>query len=244
MPRSYQQGYTPKSKKTNKKKQNNPIFQAIGMILVALGLAWAFFVYVIPASIEFAFDLLGTETSFTPSDTIPPQVPILSAPPEAVSESSLSLEGFGEPESLVILVVNNQALPEQQIATDGTFTYQLELQAGENTIAAYSRDQAGNESNLSREFTTSFDNQAPELEITEPTDGQTIQTLRNQTISVTGITEPDATVYLNGRRTKANQDGEFKLSFQLNEGSNELVFKAEDAAGNSMEKTITVNFEI
>jgi hypothetical protein len=47
---------------------------------------------------------------------------------------------------------------------------------------------------------------------------------------------------VNGKLGQVDSDGNFKVSIELANGSNELAIKATDPAGNVTEKFITVNY--
>jgi hypothetical protein len=50
-------------------------------------------------------------------------------------------------------------------------------------------------------------------------------------------------VYINGRLSFANADGEFSQQLQLEEGKNEIEIRAVDQANNESGTTITVNLK-
>ncbi|MFC2177145.1 hypothetical protein ACFLRH_01880 [Actinomycetota bacterium] len=58
-----------------------------------------------------------------------------------------------------------------------------------------------------------------------------------------GLTESDATIYVDGLETGVAQDGQFEVWVPLREGSQEVTFEAVDAAGNSTEVSRDVSFD-
>lgn len=224
--------------RTEKKKAMRQTFALLGFAIATL---LVFIFVIIPIFINGFNSFLDSSNPFEPSDTIPPQVPIISAPVEATFSAQIAVRGFGEPESKLIFVLNGEKYDELTIAEDGTFESELELVEGENTIAAYSIDEAGNESELSKTFTTLQDSTDPLLDVSGIEDGLTVETRKNQNFSVEGVTDPDAKVYVNGRVVFPNSEGNFKQSVLLAEGENILVIEAVDKAGNTTtaEKTVT-----
>lgn len=228
------------SRRVRKEKQ-----KALRQTLVLLGLAVSvllLFVFVIvPIFINGFNSFLDNSNPFEPKDEIPPQVPILSAPVEATHSAQISVSGFGEPESSLIFVLNGEKYEELTIAEDGTFESLLELTEGENAIAAYSVDAAGNESELTKTFTTIHDATPPLLDVSGIEDGLVVETRKNQSFSVSGTTDPGSKVYVNGRIVFPNSEGVFKQTVLLAEGENILVIEAIDQAGNktATEKKVT-----
>lgn len=228
------------SRRVRKEKQK-AIRQTVALLGLAVLTLLLFIFVIIPVFINGFNSFLNTSNPFEVSDSIPPQVPILSAPVEATSSAALVLSGFGEPESTVVFVLNGSQYAELTIATDGTFQEEIELTEGENTVAAYSIDAAENESALSKTFTIAYDTTPPLLDVSGIEDGTVVETRKNQSFTVSGTTEPGVKVTINGRVVFPTSDGSFSQAVLLVEGENTLVIEAIDQAGNttSAEKKIT-----
>lgn len=185
----------------------------------------------------------GAQPLLSNQDTIPPQVPVISAPLKATNSAEVVVDGFGEAGSEAVLIVNGQESGRTVVdEAEGTFQFQAPLNNGENSISVYAVDEAGNESASSRSYSVTVDNEAPTLTIEYPTDGETITLLKNQTITVKGLTEPGASIKINGRIIKASSEGSFSLAYQLAEGMNQLNIQAIDEAGNQVEQLISVTY--
>ncbi|PIY80158.1 MAG: hypothetical protein COY80_04555 [Candidatus Pacebacteria bacterium CG_4_10_14_0_8_um_filter_42_14] len=210
--------------------------------VVVLGL----FVFVIlPNFIGITATILGNNaTPFAPADTLPPYTPTFTAPPKATTDAQLTLFGYAEPESDVIVIVNGQESEAVTAGSDGSFETAVILTEGDNNITTFARDKAGNESQQSRAYGIILDTEIPPLEISSPESSTTIQGRSNQTLAITGMTDPGVKITINGKLTYAKEDGSFSHSQFLNEGDNELTIVAADAAGNSIEKKLSVRFEL
>jgi len=68
-------------------------------------------------------------------------------------------------------------------------------------------------------------------------------TVSNGSISVSGKTNPSATVFINELETKANSQGVFGGTVALDEGENILVIVAHNDEGDSTEQELIVNYE-
>jgi len=210
--------------------------------VVVLGL---FIFVILPNFIGITTKILGSNaTPFAPADTLPPYTPTFTAPPKATTDSQLTLFGYAEPESDVIILVNGQESEPVIAGSDGSFETAITLTEGENNIITFARDKAGNESQHSRAYGIILDTEIPPLEILTPESSATIQGRANRTLAITGVTDPEVKVTVNGKLTYAKEDGSFSHSQFLNEGDNELTIVATDAAGNSIEKKLNIRFEL
>lgn len=228
-----------------KKEEKKVSKQALKLIFFGTVILLLFIFVVMPNLIKLFFSILDKESPLDQSDTVPPQTPILSAvPPEATFSATLNLTGYAEAESKVILVLNNNIDSEVVVDNDGQFNYELALVEGDNELALYGIDGAGNESLKTRSYRIVRDDEAPVLEVTEPTEGQKIELKKNRTLTVKGKTETGIKLTLNGRLLSINDDGDFTGSYYLNEGKNELKFLAVDQAGNQTEQIISVEFKL
>ncbi len=231
------------SRKVRKERQKT-VKQTVLLLLAAVIILLTFIFVIIPGFITGFNALLDDTNPFEDSDTIAPQVPILSAPIEATFSAQIVATGFGEPKSSIIFVLNGQKDAQITADDEGYFELNLKLADGENTITAYSVDEAGNESEVTKLFTTIYDATPPQLELSNFEDGQTIETRKNQDYVIEGKTDTDAKVYVNGRLTLPAADGSFKHTLFLKEGENKVTFAAEDKAGNKTQVEKTVTFSL
>lgn len=241
----YAPHFMKRSKQVNsrlaKREQTKVARQTIFLVVVSIALVLAFLFIALPALVRFATD--GTTTfESTLADTIPPQSPIISAPPQAIAATEIEITGFAEAGSRLQSVVNGSQGPSVVTSEEGSFILQVSLQEGQNTLAFFAIDEAGNESSLSREYTVVSKVGSPTLVIHEPEPGQVFETASNQTITVSGEVDPRSRVFLNDRLLMTDPDGLFRGSQRLNEGDNELTFRVVDIAGNETEKSIVVEF--
>lgn len=211
------------------------MFGLAGVVLMLLSIF-----IVIPGIIRFIGGLSSSPA--VTEDALPPQVPQFSAPVEATSSAELALTGFTSGKAKVYILNNGSEALTVDADEAGNFSTTITLEQGENRISAYAKS-GDLESDVSRQFTTVFDNQKPEIEITEPTDNQSIQGKANQSTNIKGKTKPGAKVYLNDRLIFIQEDGTFETTHRLENGQNSLSFKVIDRAGNEAEKVVTVSFQ-
>lgn len=213
-----------------------------GFLTILLGIT--IFFLGVPALIKLAV-FVGkiNSSSILPeqSDNVPPSPPIFEPLFEATNSAKISLSGFAESESTLKLFFNSKE-KEVLVDNDGKFVFNnLELKDGQNRIYAVAIDKTGNESSDSKRINILYDNEAPELEINQPQDGETI-TDDNNRIEVIGKTEGEADILINDHFVVVDSEGNFNYQISLDEGENEIKIISKDKAGNQTEKTIKINY--
>jgi hypothetical protein len=189
----------------------------------------------IPLVVQFT-SLVGNIKSNQPldaADKTAPFPPTLAPILESTNSAQLKIEGFAEPETTLKIYLNGEEDKKVLIGADGGFSFNdISLRDGPNTIYATATDQAGNESNKSKEFTVLFSKNAPKIEISEPTDNQEFGK-NQQEIVVKGKTDKGVDIKINDRFVFVHDDGTFTYTLKLSEGENTLKVIGTDAAGNS-----------
>lgn len=226
-------------KEQKKLTQQTIIFSAIAIFLFLL-----FIFIIIPGVIRLAGSIVGSNLGKDPEDTIPPVAPTISAPVTATNSAQVKISGFAEKESEAVLVLNSEEFAREKVNEEGAFEFMVPLQDGENTLAFYAVDAAGNESGTTKTYKIVADQTAPELVIESPQDGTEIISRTNQQVQIKGSAGEEAKVSVNGKLLFTKSDGSFSGSYQLEEGDNKLLFIAVDDAGNTTEKEITVKFRL
>ena len=175
------------------------------------------------------------------SDTTPPPPPKFKPFPAFTNVQNLTLQGNTEPGITVKLVLNGV---DSEVLSDnsGTFSFNVSLENDINTFAALAVDQAGNQSQKTEDYQITFDNKEPQIEISSPSDGSTFYGSTQRQITISGKTEPEASVTINDRIISVDDEGIFQYTTTLNEGSNNFNVKSLDKAGNFVEKSLTLNF--
>lgn len=219
------------------------IRQSTWMIILAIAGLLLFVFIVMPQAVQLFFRIFGAgDLSFSQEDSVPPQVPVVTLPPEATKESSVVLEGFGEADSQVVVVVNGQEDGKIDVNQEGQFLYTLDLTEGDNAVSLYGVDKAENKSN-NRDFTIVMDKTAPSLAFEDLDDGKQVTLRKNQNFLIRGETEAGSQLALNDRNVYVNNDGTFSTNYYLQEGDNSLKFVTTDKAGNQTMREVRINFK-
>jgi len=165
-------------------------------------------------------------------DTIPPAL-VVTAPKDQYLTNDETLKIEGETEDGAKVTINDRPAT----CTGTSFSYELTLREGKNSIKVDAFDAVGNK--VEKIITVYLDTAPPLLVITDPKDGLVIS---NANMTVEGTTEANAIVTLNGKSVP-NSNGGFTVKFTLKEGLNNITVSAVDKAGNRANATVKVTLD-
>ncbi len=158
--------------------------------------------------------------------------PVLEPLPEATNSASLSVRGRGIPKATLSLFVNDAEYKKLTVSEDGTFDVaDILVEEGTVTISAKQADDKNNVSDLSNVITALIDRTPPKLTVDAPADNTTVNDGTHK-VAVSGITDEDMKVTINGRIVVLKSDGSFTYNMPLNDGENKLMIISHDPAGN------------
>lgn len=167
-------------------------------------------------------DNLVRETLSFTVDTVGPGLQIF-APLDGSSTNQRTITVTGISEVGALITVNG--LPATM--NNRYFAKPISLEDGPNLITVSAADWAGNTRTVLVHVV--LDTQPPLLEVKEPRAGASVN---QNPISVTGSTEPGATVRVNGAKVQLVETG-FEALVELSEGVNTISVSSTDGAGNS-----------
>ncbi len=149
------------------------------------------------------------------------------------NDSQVSISGTTDPGSTI--AVNGTSVP---VAADGSFRDALTLADGTYTFTVTATDAAGLTTTVARTITV--DTTAPALHLASPSTGLLT---RDPVVLVSGTTEPNATVVVNGVDAAVSPSGQFSVEIGLQEGTNAITATATDAAGNQAQTSVSVTLD-
>ncbi len=235
----------PSTRMTSRRAKNieSKLLRQIAIVgVITVVLAVVFILVVIPNVIKLMANN-GSVPAGTVQDTsVPPQTPIIAAPVDATNSAQITLKGYSQKGNKIVILDNSTELQRGDAADDGSFSIDVQLQTGDNSLTAYAINSAQKESQTSQAYLVKYDTEPPKLDISDPQDNASINGSKNQQLSIKGVTDPGSHVSLNDGIVFVKSDGSFVATFQLNNGDNALDIKATDPAGNINEKKLTVHF--
>lgn len=216
----------------------------LALLTVVVGLALFFFG--LPFLGKFTALISGLKKNKTPAsainDTTPPAPPQFDTFSEFTNKNKVTLTGRAEPGSTVRISFDGQSQEIQADTENGNFSFDENLVNGENDFLATAKDSSGNVSQPTQMLKITFNNKPPSLTITTPSDGTQFYGSNQRQVTINGKTDPASQVTINDRIVFVEDDGSFQYTISLSEGENKFSVKSTDQAGNTTEKSITLNF--
>lgn len=172
-------------------------------------------------------------------DKTPPGPPRIDAQTPFVTDPKYTIVGYSEAGSTLHLYLNDKEINTIKVGDDSKFSSDITMEKGENVIYAVATDEAGNNSEKSSNIKITYDPDPPVIEVTNPQDSTEVY---SKALTITGKTEPGASISAGDVVGIVNEDGSFTLKYQLTEGDNIIDLTSIDQAGNKGEKTLTVKY--
>lgn len=221
------------------KKKNQLITVLVFAILLVIFFATVGFKLLINTSLFIANITSGSRGDSTTNSQDFVLAPELLSLPDATSSATLAIHGTATDGSKLAIMVNGEN--QKELTVDGdTFDTNIPLQKGSNEIVVEMRIAKQNIFRKSDIYSVLYQNEKPNLVIDSPTSGSRT----NQTeITVSGTTDADVSVRVNGSPTITNAEGKFSASVRIHEGENKIVVTATNRAGIVETQELTVIFE-
>ncbi len=166
--------------------------------------------------------------------------PVLNSLPVATNSAQVVITGQGESNETIKLYINNSLTDTTTTDNNGKFSFSESLQTGSNQIEATALKN-NKTSAYSNTVTVTYNNTPPTLTVSTPSDGQSFSKDQN-TALVTGKTDPNVTVTVNGFWAVIDENNNFSYNLPLQNGDNQIKIIATDQAGNKTEKDIKVTY--
>lgn len=200
------------------------------------------FKFGLPLLINFSLLISGSKQVSSSSSNsaefvVPPQLNLL---PTATNSAKFVLSGKSVPLATVSFYLNDNLVDKTQSDKKGEFSFDSALSKGDNKI--YAKATLDNKSSDPSEIlTVLFKDSKPTLSINSPSDGQQFSKDQNE-ISISGNTDSDVRVTVNGFWAIVDQSNNFNYKLKLQNGENVIKIEAVDQAGNKTEKEIKVKY--
>ena len=186
--------------------------------------------------------LLGRKESPPPSSQkqLPLLPPRLFPLPVATNSAEITIRGIGEKKSKIEIFLNNKLLGFTFADANGQFTFSdLKLKEGENQIYAVCKKETRT-SLPSNSLSITFKSKPPKLVIISPSPNTTVS---EEKLKIEGKTDPDVSLFINGKWVIVKNDGSFSFELPLSEGENKIEVIAQDIGGNETKKEFSVTYK-
>jgi len=221
--------YSPKKSGNSFKNATTPI------VLLIVFIGFIFLAYVGITAFIKNLDEIGI-TQQKPS--IKPRIeniqpPLLSNIPKYTKEKSITIEGYSVEKATITLYKNGKEVEKMETNDDGEFKFEnINLDSGDNEF--YATSSANDRTSIpSSKLLITVDTEKPELSVNSPEPGAEVTAnSEDELVTVSGTTEPDVELTVNGRIASINESGDFSVSINVKEGTNKVTAEATDPAGN------------
>ena len=168
--------------------------------------------------------------------------PILDPIPDATPSAEVNISGRSfYNEGDIELVVNGEKYGEVTLDNSQDFIFNnVRLTLGDNYIKVRTVIN-GKRSDFSEEEKITYIKTSPKLEVSSPQDGQSFSKTDREVL-VSGDTDAENNVNINGFIAIVDSSGHFSYSFRLSTGENKLIVTATNSAGHSTSKELTVSY--
>lgn len=160
--------------------------------------------------------------------------------PQATNSAEINISGYVMNYEVVEFYINDEKVEEKKFKSSESFSQDIgNLIIGENTVYVKATSKQHKRKKESPRYKVVYKNEKPNLDITEPSSPSTTS---KQDIKVSGKTDHEVFVKVNELPLVVNSEGEFQTNVRLREGENTITIVAEDEAGNTETKTLTVKY--
>ncbi len=175
------------------------------------------------------------------TSNLPLQTPKIDKLPKFTNKDHIDITGSTSSEVSVKLTVNGKEVDTQKTDTSGSFTFTaVPLDLGLNSINVTATD--SNDKTEQADTTITLDTTKPPLAIASPVDGASYPPTTTK-VNVTGTTEGQAKVYVNGSQAVVDYNGGFSYNLPVVSGSNSIEVASTDQAGNTTTIKIAITVE-
>ncbi|MBI2011860.1 hypothetical protein HYS91_03760 [Candidatus Daviesbacteria bacterium] len=230
--RRYSRSYTPRSirKREGKVKKKFIFTTVFAFFLFSLVVLWGLPTLISGLSV---FNILKPKTEALNEVDVALAPPVLNIPFDATNSANIKFSGFTQPEGKVNIYLDDKKVETVVANLDGRFeTGFIELSLGTNNIIGKTVNEEGQESLPSKTIQVIYQDEKPKLEVLEPADGIEIEG-EGKKVKVSGVTDLDNELTINGNKVIINFAGNFSLDINLNDGENTIIINATNGFGNS-----------
>lgn len=171
------------------------------------------------------------------------EAPFIESIPDATNSAQIIIIGSSPyADAEIELYVNDSSHDVVALDENQTFTFNdVTLKEGNNFIKA--RVKRGKDASFfTQEYKVVYSKGEPKLEVATPTENQQFSK-GDQSINVSGKTDPENTVTVNSFRAIVDEDGNFSYYLKLNDNDNTLKIEAISPSGKNISKEIKVVYK-
>lgn len=161
--------------------------------------------------------------------------------PESTNSAQIFVSGSTSNFDTIEFYINGEKVKQIDVKSSDSFSEEIgDLKKGTNEVYVTGKSNNAKQTKDSEKFTVSYVADKPKLEVTDPQDNSTVN---KPDITISGNTNPGISLKVNAAPAVVDTQGHFQYQIQLKEGDNKVEIAAQDDAGNTEQKTITVKYQ-
>ncbi len=135
--------------------------------------------------------------------------------------------------------INDDKIKDYDVSSE-QFEQEIgDLKKGDNKVYIKAINSETKDERKSQVYGVSYVNEKPKLDISQPQDNARVN---NNDLKIAGSTNKDVLIKVNDFPVVVDAGGNFQTSIRLKDGDNKIVITAQDNAGNTESKSLTVNY--
>lgn len=160
--------------------------------------------------------------------------------PIATNSSEIFISGKEIGFERIRFYINEEEVKNIKVKEKESFVQKIgPLKQGENEIYLLGENKNLDKKQQTKKYLVFYKKEKPTLTIIEPEDKATVS---EQEITIEGKTDPEVSLKVNNNPVVVTSEGNFQTTIRLKQGENKILFEAQDMAGNSTTKELTINY--
>lgn len=231
-------------RKINKEKSTQSVLTGLGILLVLFVVFKFGFSIITGISGVFIKVNEMTTKQGDQENKNSPMIPLIDPLPTATNSASVKISGkLTNSNGQIQIFVNNSLKVETDTQNNGNFQTEFSgLEEGNNDIKIRAKLENNTYSLFSRTYAVAYIKTPPKLEVIFPSENQ-IFPKGDEEITLTGKTDAENKVTVNGFWAVIDNSGNFSYFLKLVDGENIIKVEAEDIAGNKALKEVKVRYQ-
>ncbi len=161
--------------------------------------------------------------------------------PSATNSAKMIVSGSALNFDTIDFYLNDVKVKSIDLNSSANFSEEIgDLEPGNNEFFAVAKSKKSNERKKTNEFIVVYKATKPKLEITSPANQSKSY---KQNITVSGRTDKETFITVNGAPVVVDAQGNFQTSVKLSEGENKIEIVARDIADNTETQVVTVTYQ-
>lgn len=161
--------------------------------------------------------------------------------PTATNSAKIMISGSVLNFDSLDFYINNEKVSSFSLSNSDSFVQEIGgLKSGDNEVYIMAKSKKNKNEKKSPVYKIIYKNDKPKLDISTPNDKQKTS---SPDLKISGITDAEVFIKVNNMPAVVDSQGNFQYSLKLQNGENKIEISAQDIAGNTETRMLTVTYE-